>query len=90
MDIKDVKRAQLLLKIDPLINEALIQGRITKYELVLFIDYYEIFGLSNKLKKFTTQQLQAIDDLCYKTNKEKNNEMKDEINDKKSKKKREI
>ena len=43
MDIKDVKRAQLLLKIDPLINEALIQGRITKDELVLFIDYYEIY-----------------------------------------------
>ena len=86
IDIKDVKRAELLLKIDPLINEALIQGRITKDELVLFIDYYEIFSLSNKAKKFTTQQLQAIDDLCYKTNKEKNNETKDEINDKKTKK----
>ena len=86
IDIKDVKRAELLLKIDPLINEALIQGRITKDELVLFIDYYEIFSLSNKAKKFTTQQLQAIDDLCYKTKKGKNNEIKDEINDKKNKK----
>ena len=86
IDIKDVKRADLLLKIDPLINEALIQGRITKDELILFIDYYEIFSLSNKAKKFTSQQLQAIEDLCYKNNKEKNSEIKNEINDKKNKK----
>ena len=68
IDIKDVKRADLLLKIDPLINEALVQGKIKKDELVLFIDYYEIFSLSNKAKKFTSQQLQAIDELCYKKN----------------------
>ena len=85
IDLKDIKRAELLLKIDPLINEALIQGRITKDELVLFIDYYEIFSLSNKAKKFTLQQLQAIDELCYKKNKEKNDE-NDEIKDAKNKK----
>ena len=85
IDTKDVKRAELLLKVDPLINEALTQGRITKDELVLFIDYYEIFSLSNKAKKFTSQQLQAIDDLCYKNNKEKNDEIKDEKNKKREK-----
>ena len=85
IDLKDVKRADLLLKIDPLINEALVQGRITKDELVLFIDYYEIFSLSNKAKKFTSQQLQAIDELCYKKNKEKNEEIKDEKNKKREK-----
>ena len=83
IDIKDVKRADLLLKIDPLINEALVQGRIKKDELVLFIDYYEIFSLSNKAKKFTSQQLQAIDELCYKKN---NNEQNKEINNEKNKK----
>ena len=85
IDLKDIKRAELLLKIDPLINEALIQGRITKDELVLFIDYYEIFSLSNKAKKFTSQQLQAIDELCYKKNKEINEEIKDEKNKKREK-----
>ena len=84
VDIQDVKRADLLLKIDPLINEALVQGRITKDDLVLFIDYYEIFSLSNKAKKFTSQQLQAIDDLCLKNNKNKNIEIN---NDNKNKKK---
>jgi hypothetical protein len=84
IDIKDVKRADLLLKIDPLINEALVQGKIKKDELVLFIDYYEIFSLSNKAKKFTSQQLQAIDELCYKKNNGGNNE---EIIDEKNKKK---
>ena len=85
IDLKDIKRAELLLKVDPLINEALIQGRITKDELVLFIDYYEIFSLSNKAKKFTKQQLEAIDELCYKKNKEKNDE-NSEIKDEKNKK----
>ena len=84
IDIKDIKRADLLLKIDPLINEALVQGKIKKDELVLFIDYYEIFSLSNKAKKFTSQQLQAIDELCYKKN---NNENNKEIDNEKNKKK---
>ena len=88
LDIKDIKRADLLLKVDPLINEALVQGRIKKDELVLFIDYYEIFSLSNKAKKFTSQQLQKIDDLCYKKNNdEKNKENNDENNNEKNKKK---
>ena len=88
LDIKDIKRADLLLKVDPLINEALVQGRIKKDELVLFIDYYEIFSLSNKAKKFTSQQLQKIDDLCYKKNNdEKNKQNNEENNNEKNKKK---
>ena len=35
IDENDVKRADKLLKKDPLINEALIQGLITKEELIL-------------------------------------------------------
>ena len=70
LDMKDIKRAELLLKVDPLINEAVNQGIIKKENLVLFIDYYEIFSLTNKAKKFTTEQLQAIDDLCIKNNKQ--------------------
>ena len=90
LDIKDIKRADLLLKVDPLINEALVQGRIKKDELVLFIDYYEIFSLSNKAKKFTTQQLQKIDELCYKkNNNEKNKENNDENNNNEKNKKKE-
>ena len=30
LDIKDIKRADLLLKVDPLINEALVQGELRK------------------------------------------------------------
>ena len=85
IDIKDVKRADLLIKLDPLINEALVQGRIKKDELVLFIDYYEIFSLSNKAKKFTSQQLQKIDELCYKKNNEKIIEIDKENNKKREK-----
>ena len=85
IDIKDVKRADLLLKIDPLINEALVQGRIKKDELVLFIDYYEIFSLSNKAKKFTSQQLEKIDELCYKKNNQKIIEVDAETNKKREK-----
>ena len=85
IDIKDIKRADLLLKIDPLINEALVQGKIKKDELVLFIDYYEIFSLSNKAKKFTSQQLEAIDELCYKKN--NNNGNREERIDEKDKRK---
>ena len=81
LDTKDIKRADLLLKVDPLINEAVSQGIIKKEDLILFIDYYEIFSLTNKAKKFTSEQLQAIDDLCIKNNSQKNEENNDELND---------
>ena len=47
---------------------------IRKEELILFIDYYEIFSLSNKAKKFTTELLKALDDLCLKTKKDEKDE----------------
>ena len=72
IDENDVKRADKLLKKDPLINEALIQGLITKEELILFIDYYEIFSLSNKAKKVTNEHLKALDELCIKTKNQEN------------------
>ena len=79
MDPNDIKRADILLQKDPLINEAIIQGLITRDELVLFIDYYEIFSLTHKAKKFTMEQLKAIDDLCLKNKKSEN---ADNLNDK--------
>ena len=89
MDENDIKRAEILLKKDPLINEALIQGIITKEELILFIDYYEIFSLTNKAKKVTVEHLRALDDLCLKDkNKEKEKEKEDELNENEKKNKK--
>ncbi len=85
LDMKDIKRAELLLKVDPLINEAVNQGIIKKENLVLFIDYYEIFSLTNKAKKFTSDQLKAIDDLCIKNNKQQKEINNDDDNDKNKK-----
>ena len=84
IDPNDIKRADALLKKDPLINEAIIQGMITKEELILFIDYYEIFSLSTKAKKLTLEHLKTLDDLCIKTKKEENN---DDLNANQNKKK---
>lgn len=44
----------IIIKIDPLIND-FFQSLMTKDILVLFINYYELFCLSNKYKKFTSQ-----------------------------------
>jgi hypothetical protein len=71
MDPNDIKRANDLLKKDSLINEAIVQGLITKDELILFIDYYEIFSLTNKAKKVTSEHIKALDDLCLKKIKRK-------------------
>ena len=84
MDPDDIKRADTLMKKDPLINEAIIQGIITKEELILFIDYYEIFSLSNNAKKFTMEHLKALDDLCLKNKKEEKENNLDEKKDKKN------
>ena len=78
LDENDIKRADILLKKDPLINEALIQGMITKEELILFIDYYEIFSLTNNAKKITNEHLKALDDLCLK---KKDTEKEDKLNE---------
>ena len=85
MDPNDIKRANDFLKKDPLINEAIVQGLITKDELILFIDYYEIFSLTNKAKKETNEHLKALDDLCLKKNKKEENDQ-NENNKNKNKK----
>ena len=85
MDANDIKRANDLLKKDPLINEAIVQGLITKDELILFIDYYEIFSLTTKAKKVTNEHLKALDDLCLKKNKKEENDI-NENNKSKNKK----
>ena len=84
MDQNDIKRAEALLKRDPLINEAIVQKLITKEELVLYIDYYEIFSLTNKAKKATNEHLKALDELCLKSNEDKrDNENGEDKNKKK-------
>ena len=72
IDQNDLKRAEILLKKDPLLNEAIVQGIIKKEELILLIDYYEIFSLSNKAKKVTSEHLKALDDLIIKNKKGEN------------------
>ena len=86
VDPNDVKRADILLQKDKLLNTAVIQGIISKEELIMYVDYYEIFSLMNKSKKFTQQHLQAIEDLCIKNNENKNNNNEDDESDENEKK----
>ena len=83
MDPNDVKRADTLLKNDPLLNEAIIQGIITREELILYIDYYEIFSLTTKAKKITSEHLKALDDLCIKNKQSSVDEDQSKQNNKK-------
>ena len=62
-DEEDVKRAEKLLTEDELIKEAVDKNIISKEEVILFIDYYEIFSLINKSRKFTLQELKNIEKL---------------------------
>ena len=87
VDPNDVKRADNLLQKDKLLNTAVIQGIISREELIMYVDYYEIFSLMNKSKKFTQQHLQAIEDLCIKNNENKNNNNDDNENDDEDEKK---
>ena len=73
-DEEDIKRAEKLLSEDELIKEAVDKKIITKEEVILFIDYYEIFSLINKSKKFTLKELKIIEKL---TEKNKNLKKKD-------------
>ena len=66
LDENDVARADKLIKEDELILEALNKMIICKKELVMFIDYYEIFSLINKTKKFTLEYLKIFEKLCEK------------------------
>ena len=75
-DEEDIKRAEKLLSEDELIKEAVNKKIITKEEVILFIDYYEIFSIINKSKKFTLSQLKIIEKLTEtnKNLKKKDNE----------------
>ena len=70
-DEEDIKRAEKLLSEDELIKEAVDKKIITKEEVILFIDYYEIFSLINKSKKFTLKELKIIEKLTEKNKKKK-------------------
>ena len=82
-DEEDIKRAEKLLSEDELIKEAVNKKIITKEEVILFIDYYEIFSIINKSKKFTLSQLKIIEKLTEKNKnlKKKDNEEEEEDED---------
>jgi len=80
-DEEDIKRAEKLLSEDELIKEAVDKKIITKEEVILFIDYYEIFSLINKSKKFTLKELKIIEKLTEKNKKKKDNEEEEDDED---------
>ncbi len=82
-DEEDIKRAEKLLSEDELIKEAVNKKIITKEEVILFIDYYEIFSIINKSKKFTLSQLKIIEKLTEKNKnlKKKDNEEEEDDED---------
>ena len=82
-DEEDVKRAEKLLTEDELIKEAVDKNIISKEEVILFIDYYEIFSLINKSRKFTLQELKNIEKLTKgnKHLKKKDNEEEEDEED---------
>ena len=82
-DEEDIKRAEKLLSEDELIKEAVDKKIITKEEVILFIDYYEIFSIINKSKKFTLNELKIIEKLSEKNKnlKKKDNEEEEDDED---------
>ena len=80
-DEEDIKRAEKLLSEDELIKEAVDKKIITKEEVILFIDYYEIFSIINKSKKFTLKELKIIEKLTEKNKKKKDNEEEEDDED---------
>ena len=60
LDPIDVKRADNLLKEDALIRLAVEQKIITREEVILFIDYYEINAKINKAKRITIERLKKL------------------------------
>ena len=80
-DEEDIKRAEKLLSEDELIKEAVNKKIITKEEVILFIDYYEIFSIINKSKKFTLKELKIIEKLTEKNKKKKDNEEEEDDED---------
>ena len=77
LDPIDVKRADNLLKEDALIRLAVEQKIITREEVILFIDYYEINAKINKAKRITIERLKKLKELMTK-NQKKNDENEEE------------
>ena len=77
LDPIDVKRADNLLKEDALIRLAVEQKIITREEVILFIDYYEINAKINKAKRITIERLKKLKELMTK-NIKKNDENEEE------------
>ena len=75
----DEKRAEVLLQKDDLIKEAVDTKIISKEELIMFIDYYELFSLMNKCRRFTLEELKRMQFLSQKKEETENeNEDNDE------------
>ena len=62
----DEERAEKLLQNDDLIATAVKTNIISKEEVIMFVDYYEIFSLMNKCNKFTLNELQMMENLKVK------------------------
>lgn len=63
---EDHKRVEHLLEADVLINQALVDNKITKEELLMFIDYYEILSLMNRTQRDTLVHFKALNELLKK------------------------
>ena len=74
----DQQRAEKLLKEDALIQEAVNQKIISKEEVIMFVDYYEIFSIMNKCNKFTLKELGMIEKIKGKTEIKKKEENEEE------------
>ena len=77
LDEEDVKRANALLERDALIKKAVDENIISKEEVIIFIDYYEIFSKMNQCKRFTLEELKKMDQYLiekYKANNEEEGE----------------
>ena len=89
LDPIDVKRADNLLKEDALIRLAVEQKIITREEVILFIDYYEINAKINKAKRITIERLKKLKELMTK-NIKKTMKMKKKKKKRKKKKKKKM
>ena len=78
LDPIDVKRADNLLKEDALIRLAVEQKIITREEVILFIDYYEINAKINKAKRITIERLKKLKELMTKNIKKKDENEEEE------------
>ena len=73
----DEERAEVLLQNDDLIKEAVDTKIISKEELIMFIDYYELFSLMNKCRRFTLEELKRMQFLSQKKEEKTENENED-------------